>query len=256
MNTIIGIIGLGRLGSALALGIDRSGHTGGLCAFNRSASKAEAVAAQVPRLRLCSSAAEVLRQCDLVFIWTKPPDTLEILETNKDLIRQRRPLIVTCVIGVPLAQFTDRWAECLPNVNMAVCKGVTALNCAPTLGESDRRLVFDTLAFVGSVYVLPPEEIPIYSALCSCGPALYVTMMELLADTLATRRGYDREFCRHMVRETMLGTLLLQESDEADASEIVARVAHPGGRSEAGVVHLRATLPPLYEAMLKKMRAW
>jgi pyrroline-5-carboxylate reductase len=143
MNTSIGIIGLGRLGSALARGIDRSGHTGGLCAFNRSASKAEAVAAQVPRLRLCS-----------------------------------------------------------------------------------------------------------------CGPALYVTMMELLADTLATRRGYDRDFCRRMVRETMLATLLLQESDEADASEIVARVAHPGGRSEAGVVHLRAALPPLYEAMLRKMRAW
>jgi pyrroline-5-carboxylate reductase len=255
MNTSIGIIGLGRLGSALARGLDRAGCAGGLHGFNRSAPKARAVAAQAPTLRLCSSATEVLELCDLVFLWTKPPDVLEILEANKDLIRRQRPLIVTCVIGVPVAQFTDRWAECLPNVNMPVRKGVTALNYAPTLGEPDRRLVFDTLASVGSVHVLPPEEIPFYSALCSCGPALYVTMMELLADTLSARRGYDREFCRQMVRETMLGTLLLQESDAADASEIVARVAHPGGRSEAGVVHLRATLPAVYEAMLQKMRA-
>jgi pyrroline-5-carboxylate reductase len=256
MNTSIGIIGLGRLGSALARGLDRAGHTGELHGFNRSAPKARVVGAQVPGLRLDPSASEVLRQCDLVFLWTKPPDALEILESNKELIRRQRPLIVTCVTGIPLAQFTDRWAECLPNVNMPVRKGVTALNYAPTLGEPDRRLVFDTLASVGSVYVLPPEDIPIYSALCSCGPALYVTMMELLADMLSTRKGYDREFCRQMVRETMLGTLLLQESDEADASEIVARVAHPGGRSEAGVVHLRATLPPVYETMLQKMRAW
>jgi pyrroline-5-carboxylate reductase len=45
MNTSIGIIGLGRLGSALARGIDRSGHTGGPYAFNRGAPKAQAVTA-------------------------------------------------------------------------------------------------------------------------------------------------------------------------------------------------------------------
>ena len=256
MNTRIGIIGLGRLGSALARGIDRSGHTGGLYAYNRTPSKARTVAAQVPTLRLCSSEAEVLRQCELVFLWTKPPDALQILETNMDLIRQRRPLLVTCVIGVPLVRFTDRWAECLPNVNMPVRQGVTALSYAPTLSESDRRLVFDALASVGSVHVLPPEEIAFYSALCSCGPALYATMLELLADILAARRGYDRDLCRRMVRETMLGTLLLQESDGADASEVVNRVAHPGGPSEAGVAHLRSTLPALYEAMLQKMQKW
>lgn len=256
MNVKIGIIGLGRLGSALARGIDRSGHTGGLCAFNRTASKARAVAAQVPTLRLCSSEADVLGQCDLVFLWTKPPDALQVMEANKDLIRQRQPLLVTCMIGVPLARYTDRWAECLPNVNMPVRKGVTALAYAPTLGEPDRRLVFDTLASVGSVFVLPPEEIPIYSALCSCGPAIYATMLELLADTLAAHRGYDRDLCRRMVRETALGTILLQESEGADAAEVVHRVAHPGGASEAGVTHLQATLPALYGAMLRKMHKW
>jgi pyrroline-5-carboxylate reductase len=81
-------------------------------------------------------------------------------------------------------------------------------------------------------------------------------MLELLADILAARRGYDRDLCRRMVRETMLGTLLLQESDGADASEVVNRVAHPGGPSEAGVAHLRSALPALYEAMLQKMQKW
>ncbi len=115
---------------------------------------------------------------------------------------------------------------------------------------------WDILGSVGSVYILPPEEIPFSSALCSCGPALYATMLEALADTMAAHRGYDRELCRRMVRETALGTLLLQDLDGVDASEVVKRVAHPGGPSESGVAHLRATLPELYNAMLQEMRKW
>ena len=256
MNAKIGIIGLGRLGSALARGLDRSGHSGGLYGYSRTAAKARALAAQVPTLQLCAGEAEVLRECDLVFLWTKPPDAIQVLQSNRDLIRERRPLLVTCVIGVPLAQCTDRWAECLPNVNMPVRQGVSALNFPAHLGEADRQLVTAALASVGTVYLLPAGEISFYSALCSCGPALYATMLECLADTLAARRGYNRALCRQMVRETVRGTVDLQDLDGADAAEIVRRVAHPGGPSEAGVAHLRSALPAMYEAMLKHMHKW
>jgi len=252
----IGIIGLGRLGAALARGLATANAASAIYGCNRSPAKAAMLARQVPTLRLCSAATEVLRQCELVFLWTKPPDALEILQSNAGLIRERQSLLVSCIAGVPLARFTDRWAESLPNVNLPVGRGVTAVAFAPTLDQAGRQLIHDVLASVGSVYELPVEEIPFYSALCSCGPALYATLMEVLADTLAARRGYDRDLCRRMVRETMLGTVLLQESDTADAAEIVRRVAHPGGPSEAGVAHLRAALPPLYELMLQKMRKW
>ena len=252
----VGIIGLGRLGAALARGLDKTGRAEAICGCNRSAAKAEALVREVPALRLCASPAEVLRECEPVFLWTKPPDALQVLQSNEALIRERQSLLVSCIAGVPLARFTPRWAESLPNVNLPARRGVTALHYAPTLGAADRRLVHDVLASVGSVYELPAEEIPYYSALCSCGPALYATLMEVFADTLAARRGYDRDLCRRMVRETVLGTVLLQELDGADAAEVVRRVAHPGGSSEAGVTHLRATLPSLYEQMLQKMHKW
>ena len=252
----IGIIGLGRLGSALARGLARAGKGTAIVACNRSAAKAEAVAREAPGLHLCKSPADVLRACELVFLWTKPADAAEVLESNQELIRERRPLLVSCAPGVPLARFTARWAETLPNVNLPTGHGVTAVAYAPTLDKADRRLVHDTLAAVGTVYELPVEEIPFYSALGSCGPALYATMTELLADTLAAHRGYHRNLCRRMVRETVLGTALLQEADNADAAEIVRRVAHPGGPSAAGVAQLRASLPAVYEQMLQQMGKW
>jgi competence protein ComER len=176
--------------------------------------------------------------------------------TQEDLIRERQSLLVSCTGGVPLARFTGRWAGTLPNVNLPTGRGVTAVHYASTLGEDDRRLVRDVLHSVGSVYELPAEAIPYYSALCSCGPALYATMMEAFADTLTAHRGYDQNLCRRMVRETMLGTVLLQELDKAGATEVVRRVAYPGGPSETGVAHLRSVLPSMYEMMLQKMRKW
>ena len=80
--------------------------------------------------------------------------------------------------------------------------------------------------------------------------------MELFADTMAARKGYDRELCRRLVRETMAGTLLLHELDNIDAKELVHRVAHPGGSSEAGVAFLKEFLPGAFEKMLIAMRKW
>lgn len=252
----IGIIGLGRLGSALARGLHRAGPSDNIYGCNRGVTKGQALAARIPSLHLCVSDTEVLRECGLVFLWTKPSDAEQVLQSNGVLIAGQETLIVSCTAGVPLAKFTTRWAESLPNVNMPTGRGVTALHFAPTLSETDRRLVHDVLSSVGTVHVLPPDEILFFSALCSCGPALYATMLEILADTLADRRGYDRSLCRRMVRDTMFGTILLQEMDGADAAEIVKQVAHPGGPSEAGVSHLRSALPACYEMMLQKMQKW
>ena len=35
--------------------------------------------------------------------------------------------------------------------------------------------------------------ITFHSALCSCGSALYATMLEVVADTMTAHRGYNRE---------------------------------------------------------------
>jgi pyrroline-5-carboxylate reductase len=116
--------------------------------------------------------------------------------------------------------------------------------------SADRLVIAGVLGAVGAVHELPREEIPYYSALASCGPALYAVMMEEFADALSARRGYDRELCRTMVKETMAGTIARLDADGLDARSLVERVAHPGGPSEAGSNFLRGRLPDLYRKML------
>jgi competence protein ComER len=198
----------------------------------------------------------VFKRCDPVFLWTRPADAHALLEANREMIRRRRPLVVSCVTHTNFGRWCDRWAETLPNVNLPAREGVTLVWYPPELPPPDRHLLEDILCAIGNVYELPRDEIPYYSALASCGPALYAVMLEALADTLAAHRGYDQALCRAMVRETARGAIALQELDHLDAAALVERVAHPGGPSEAGTKFLRETLPALYTEMLKKMKKW
>lgn len=252
----VGIVGLGRLGGALARGLDRFWKGGRLFGYNRGREKAEAVAADAPGMELLDSAEEVFERCGIVFLWMKPADGMAVLEACADRVKRANPLVAACSTNAGYGRYCARWAETLPNVNMGAGAGVTLLHLGPGLGESDRRALREILGAVGSVHELPLQEIGYYSALASCGPALYATMMEAFADSLSERRGYDREYCRAMVRETVAGTIATLEEEGLDARALVERVAHPGGSSEGGVRVLRERLPELYAEMLVAMRKY
>jgi pyrroline-5-carboxylate reductase len=248
----IGIIGLGRLGGALARGLARAGVRD-VWGFNRTSGRAREVAAQAPGLTLLPSAGEVLERCDPVFLWMKGDDAIEVLGAHRELVARRAPLVVTCTPGVPVAEHTRRWAETLPSVSLCTGQGATLLAWGPELSEADRERVRGLLRACGAVHELPRAELTFYAALTSCGPALYARMMEVWADALSARRGYDREACRAMVRQTLAGTLALQEQDGIDAAEVIRRVAHPGGSTIKGLVVLDRLFPALAEEMLRAM---
>jgi pyrroline-5-carboxylate reductase len=252
----IGVIGLGRLGSALIRGLCRKHRDDIIYGYNRTPEKGLVLKKQTIDFQLCSSETEILKLCDTVFLWTKPQDAINIMEKNTELIRKQQPLLVSSTLNVPLSDYTTRWAECLPNVNMPIGKGVTIIHYASSLSDPDRTLLQDIFNQVGSVYTASTEDMSFYSGLCSCGPALYATMLEMMADVMASHKGYDRKTCRRMVRETALGTLLLQEHDNIDASEVVYRVAHPGGSTEPGLGYLHSNFSEFYETMLKAMKKW
>lgn len=249
-----GIIGLGRLGESLARGLARDGEA--LLGFNRSVEKGRQVAAEVPGLTLAGSAGEVLERCDPVFVWMNGADAGGVLAEHREVIAARRPLLVSCTPATPLADHGDRWAQALPNVNLATGKGVTLLAFGPRVSDDDKELLRAVLAPTGAVHEVAAGDIPYYSVLCSCGPGLYARMMQLLADVLSARRGYDRDFCRRLVRDTMAGTVELEELDGIDGDEVVWRVAHPGGATEKGLAVLDRQFPALIEAMMRNMGRW
>lgn len=251
----VGIIGLGRLGGSLARGLVRAG-VGEICVFNRTVERAHQLAAEVSGVAVLESATEVLQRCDPVFVWMDPADAAEVLSANVEVLQLQRPLIVTCAPGLSPGKYSQRWADTLPNVNLATGQGVTLVSWGPALDEAERESVLAPLRACGAVYEVPEQDLGFYSALASNGPAFYAQIMEVWADALAQRHGYDRQLCRRMVRQTMAGTVALQDQDDIDAAEVIRRVAHPGASTEKGLAALNQGFAAIAEAMLRSMDKW
>lgn len=248
----VGIIGLGRLGGALARGLGRVGDQE-VYAYSRTAATAAQVVADAPGVRLVDTATEVLERCDVVFVWMYASDAREVLAANAELVARRQPFLVSSTPDAGFGEFSPRWAETLPNVNLSTGLGVTLLTWGGEPSEAERAAVLAPLLACGEVYEGTAEEVAAWCALTSNGPALYARALECWADTVADRQGLDRELCRDMVRRTVAGTIALQEEDGVDAAEVIRRVAHPGGSTERGLHVLDESIGELSEAVLRAL---
>lgn len=248
-----GIIGLGRLGGALARGL---GHVPGqeVYAYSRTAATAQQVVADAPGVRLLESAAEVFERCDVVFVWMYASDAREVLAANAEVIARRQPFLVSSTPDAGFGGFSPRWAETLPNVNLSTGLGVTLLTWGSEPTEADREAVLAPLLACGEVYEGTADEVAAWCALTSNGPALYARALEVWADTVADQHGLDKDLCREMVFRTVIGTVALQEDDGIDAAEVVRRVAHPGGSTERGLAVLDGRGEALASDVLRALR--
>ena len=242
----VGIIGLGRLGGALARGLGRVPGQD-VYAYSRTAATAARIAADAPRVRLLDSATAVFERCDVVFVWMYASDAREVLAANAELIARRQPFLVSSTPDAGFGACSPRWAETLPNVNLSTGLGVTLLTWGGKPSEADRAAVLAPLLACGEVYEGTAEEVAAWCALTSNGPALYARALEAWADTVAEASGLDRALCRDMVNRTVAGTIALQEEDGIDASEVIRRVAHPGGSTERGLRVLDGSIEELSE---------
>jgi pyrroline-5-carboxylate reductase len=248
----VGIIGLGRLGGALARGLGRVPGAE-VYAYSRTATTAARVVADAPGVRLLESATEIFERCDVVFVWMYAADAREVLAANAELIARRQPFLVSSTPDAGFGAFSPRWAETLPNVNLSTGLGVTLLTWGGQPSDEDRERVLAPLLACGEVYEGTAEEVAAWCALSSNGPALYARALECWADTVADRNGLDRELCRDMVRRTVVGTIALQEDDGIDASEVIRRVAHPGGSTERGLRVMDASIEELSAGVLRAL---
>ncbi|PKQ23490.1 MAG: hypothetical protein CVT65_07810 [Actinobacteria bacterium HGW-Actinobacteria-5] len=248
----VGIIGLGRLGGALARGLGRVGGQE-VYAYSRTAATAAQVVADAPGVRLLATAAEVFERCDVVFVWMYASDARRVLAANAELLARRQPFLVSSTPDAGFGEFSPRWAEALPNVSLSTGLGVTLLTWGAQPAEADRAAVLAPLLACGEVYEGTAAEVEAWRALTSNGPALYARALECWADTVARRHGIDRELCRDMVRRTVAGTIALQDEDGIDAAEVIRRVAHPGGSTERGLRVLDGSIEELSDGVVRAL---
>ncbi len=254
----VGLIGGGKMGSALAGGI----VSGGLVPAS------QVVVADVDADRLqelsktlgvgvtrdCRQAAKASR---ILILAVKPQTISEVLSDLSGVVGKSH-LVISIAAGIPI-QFIEarlrkgvRVIRVMPNTPALVGEGMAALAAGSAATEADlaeARRIFDA---VGLTVVVKEDLMNAVTGLSGSGPAYAFIMIEALSDA-GVRMGLGRDIALKLSAQTLLGAARLCLQTGKHPGELKDMVTSPAGTTIAGIQALeegkiRATLIAAVEA--------
>lgn len=235
---IVGFIGTGNMGGALARAAAKSTRTETLLLANRSAEKARKLADELGAETVNNR--EAAARADVLFLGVKPQGLAEMAEGIADVLAAReRCVIVSMAAGWEIGALQKLFpgksvVRILPNIPVAAGCGVTLLCHAPDVCEQELELVRELLAASGMVSELDEHLLDAASGVTGCGPAFAAMFIEALSDG-AVACGLPRAEAIRYSAQMLKGTaeLLLQNGEHPGS--LKDRVCSPGGSTIQGV---------------------
>jgi len=176
----VAILGVGKMGSALAVGIARGKANLVLC--DHSHANAAALARKIG-VRAAKTAKEAASGADAIIIAVKPDAVGKLLEEIR--MELGETLILSIAAGLPISYFkkrvpkTCRIALAMPNLAAQVGKGTTVY-FAPS--DIDAKEIEALLAPTGAVIRAKKEEDVDFAMLTGSGMAFFLAAIEGMAE--------------------------------------------------------------------------
>lgn len=224
---IVGIIGRGTLGNAIASGL-------------RASTFVESVDGTTRGSR--SRNADVADRSDVLLLCVKPGDMEAAVASIVPSLHPGKVLVSTAasVASADVRRWSHdraRIVRAMPNTAAQARAAMTVI--ARSEGSCERaiettRSLFDQ---VGRTLVMDERHLDAVTALSGCGPAFNFVVMEAMIEA-GIALGIPYERARELVAQTALGAAaLLLEGTEHPAQRKID-VATPGGRTIRGLLHL------------------
>lgn len=239
----LGVIGCGKMGTALVEGAIRSGAVAaadvtGVDPYQGARDHfARATGAAV------SSEISALADCGVMLLCTKPLDIGTALRAVSQASEGKPLLVVSIAAGTTLATLESTAAEnvriirAMPNTPALVGKGAAGF-CLGTLATKDdaetARLL---LGAVGLAVELPERLMDAVTGLSGSGPAYIYLIIEALADG-GVYAGLPRADAVRLAAQTVLGAAAMVLETGEHPAILKDMVTSPGGTTIAGLAEL------------------
>ena len=236
----IGIIGVGRIGSALVRGFLRAGvKVKDLIASDIDTEKLSSFCRSTGIKRAPSNRA-LVGGCDVVFVSVKPKELDGVLSEIAGVAGER--LIISTVAGARVGRFESELKEAkvvrtMPNIACSVGEGTMVYCPGRRLRRADRKVVKGILRMLGPTLELREDAFDVVTGLSGSGPAYFSLVVKALAEAGA-RWGLSREAALKLASQTAKGTGEMLLKLGLSPEELIEEVTSPGGTTEAGLKEL------------------
>ena len=238
---LLGFIGTGSMGGALARAACRRTDPGRIILANRTAEKAEALAAE---LGCAAGTAAEAAAARFIFLGVKPKDMGACLAELAPALRARadRFVLVSMAAGLDTAAIQSLAGAAYPvirlcpNTPVAMGRGLTAW-CGRDVNEEETAALADAMAGAGLWDECPETLMDAASVLGGCTPAFAYMFIEALSDG-AVRCGMPRAQALRYAAAAVEGAAALCGSDGRHPGALKDAVCSPGGSTIEGVLTL------------------
>ena len=249
----VGIVGVGRIGSALVRGFLNAKMTKkSILASDYDKEKLKLLCNDTG-IKMASDNIELVSKSEIVIIAVKPKDLEKVLDEIFGNIGEK--LVVSTVAGVPIAVIERKLkgakvVRIMPNIACSVGEGAIAFSAGSRVRRNDLRRVNELLDKLGVAFELPENKLDAVTGLSGSGPAFYSLVVKAMA-VAGVEEGLPEDVALKLAVQTAKGVGKLLFVTGMDPEELVGMVRSPGGTTEAGLKKLeeRAVTEALKEAV-------
>jgi pyrroline-5-carboxylate reductase len=240
----VALLGGGRMGEALAVGLTDSGWPAeDIAVADVDTDRRRVLEQRLPGVRVVPSAAWAVADADVVVVAVKPEEVAAVLETARPALRERA-LVLSIAAGVTIARLEAAVpghpvVRAMPNTAALVGRGAAAISGGTAATVADLNLAARVLGSVGIVERVPEKLLDAVTGLSGSGPAYVFLVAEALIEA-GVLVGLPRDTADALVRETLIGAAMLLADHDQTPESLRAAVTSPGGTTAAGLAVLEA----------------
>ena len=233
-----GFIGTGNMGGALARAARKKLPGENILLANRTAAKAEALAAELGCAAVDNAAAA---RADFVFLGVKPYLVAGLMEEISPVLSARtdRFVLVSMAAALTISDLRQRGCgdypliRIMPNTPSAIGEGVIFYTC-DGVTEAERQTFLEAMAGAGRLLPLDDHLMDAGSAVAGCGPAFVDLFLEAMADG-GVACGLSRPMALECAAQTLIGAAKLMLETGTHPGALKDAVCSPSGATIQGV---------------------
>lgn len=252
MRKIIGIIGFGNMGSAIAERIKTDYQ---IIVFDRDKDKTS----NVSGMRVAKDSIDLVKTADVVILAVKPQDFDAVLNEIKNYAKDK--LIISIAAGITtgyIEQFIGevKVIRAMPNIGVRVGEAETSLCKGKNAQDVDLDFAKELFNYLGKTWAMKEEMINAATAISGSGPAYIFYYMDIKKtdpfnvplqleqeyikrlSEAAEKVGFDPQTAIELATSTTASSIHLVKETGVSPAELIKQVASKGGTTEAALAIL------------------
>ncbi|KIS03769.1 pyrroline-5-carboxylate reductase [Paucilactobacillus wasatchensis] len=236
----IGFIGVGAMARAIIKGLLASEAVSAEDVSIHSAHKGRySKFAQDNSVVACESNIQVVQQSDVVVLAVTPDQAELVLQEIRDELTTKTLISIVGGMSInrleELAGYNLPILRALPNINVEIMAGMTALAANDQLIETSRKQLGELFQSLGEISWQPETSFGIFSALAGSSPA-YVDFFIDSLSRVGVKYGLTKDAATKIAAQAVQGSAKMVLQSSQTPFELIDQVSSPGGSTVAGLL--------------------